>query len=61
MVWGISPFRIKEYKRTEDIPAIVEQKLLAKRVIRIGRKYIITGGVPVGVPGTTNYLSIQTV
>ena len=61
MVWGISPFRIKEYKRTEDIPAIVEQKLLAKKVIRIGRKYIITGGVPVGVPGTTNYLSIQTV
>ena len=28
-------------------------KILKKR-----EKYVITGGVPVGVPGTTNYLSV---
>lgn len=61
LVWGISPFKIIEYKNTDDIPAIVKQELLDKKIIRIGSKYIITGGVPVGIPGTTNYLSIQKV
>jgi len=60
LVWGISPFLIGEYKTTEDIPAIVESSLIDKKIIRSGKKYIITGGVPVGVSGTTNYLSIQT-
>ncbi len=59
LVWGISPFKIVEYKRTDDIPIIVEQELVDKKIIKAGRKYIITGGVPVGIPGTTNYLSIQ--
>lgn len=60
LVWGISPFKIQEYKTTDDIPSIVEKELIQKRLIGIGRKYVITGGVPVGIPGTTNYLSIQT-
>ncbi len=60
MVWGISPFRIGEYKTTDNIPPIVENALISKNIIRSGKKYIITGGVPVGVSGTTNYLSIQT-
>ena len=59
LVWGISPFKIIEYKSTDDILVIVEQELSDKKIIRTGSKYIVTGGVPVGVPGTTNYLSIQ--
>lgn len=59
IVWGISPFKIIEYKNTEDITMIVEKELLSKGIIKPGKQYIITGGVPVGVPGTTNYLSIQ--
>ncbi|MBC8323574.1 MAG: pyruvate kinase [Candidatus Marinimicrobia bacterium] len=59
IVWGISPFKIIEYKNTEDITRIVEEELLSKRIIKPGKQYIITGGVPVGIPGTTNYLSIQ--
>ena len=59
IVWGISPFRIIEYKNTEDITAIIEKELIARNIIKSGKKYIITGGVPVGTPGTTNYLSIQ--
>jgi len=59
IVWGISPFRIIEYKNTEDITAIIEKELIARSIIKSGKKYIITGGVPVGIPGTTNYLSIQ--
>lgn len=59
LVWGISPFKIIEYKSTDDILVIVEQELSDKKIIRTGSKYIVTGGVPVGIPGTTNYLSIQ--
>jgi pyruvate kinase len=61
IVWGISPFKIIEYKNTEDIATIVEKELISRSIIESGNKYIITGGVPVGIPGTTNYLSIQRV
>jgi len=61
IVWGVSPFRIDEYRTADDIPPMVEKTLINKKIVRQGKKYIITGGVPVGVSGTTNYLSIQTV
>ena len=30
------------------------------QLISKGNKFVITGGVPMGVPGTTNYVSVQT-
>ena len=32
--------------------------LMENKILRKNEKYVITGGVPVGVPGTTNYLSV---
>ena len=40
------------------MPEIAEQKLLEMKAINSDEKFIITGGVPVNVPGTTNYISI---
>jgi len=61
IVWGISPIKINEYQSIDDVPNIAETILKKKKLIKPGSRYIITGGVPVGVPGTTNYLSIQKV
>ncbi|MFQ6677424.1 MAG: pyruvate kinase [Fidelibacterota bacterium] len=61
IVWGISPFKINEYQSVDDVPNIAEKILKKKKLIKPDSRYIITGGVPVGVPGTTNYLSIQKV
>jgi len=29
------------------------------KLIKTGDKFVITGGVPMGIAGTTNYLSVQ--
>ncbi|MCH7762205.1 MAG: pyruvate kinase [Candidatus Marinimicrobia bacterium] len=58
IVWGISPLTIEEYQGADDIPRIVERTLKSKKLVKPGKRYVITGGVPVGVPGTTNYLTI---
>jgi pyruvate kinase len=40
------------------MPELAKQKLLDMKVLNKEEKFIITGGVPVNVPGTTNYISI---
>ena len=58
IIWGIIPVLINEYSSADEMPEIAKQKLLEMKAINSDEKFIITGGVPVNVPGTTNYISI---
>ena len=58
IIWGVIPILINEYSSADEMPKIAKQKLLEIKSINSGEKFIITGGVPVNVPGTTNYISI---
>ena len=58
IVWGVHPILVQEYFSSDEIPAIVDNKISDYGLLEKGEKYVITGGVPVGVPGTTNYLSV---
>ena len=58
IVWGIQPLLVKNYNTSDDIPLIANEMLVLNKDLRKNEKYVITGGVPVGVPGTTNYLSV---
>tara|TARA_B100000214_G_scaffold195731_1_gene141609 strand:+ start:145 stop:1557 length:1413 start_codon:yes stop_codon:yes gene_type:complete len=58
IVWGVKPILVKEYNSTDDIPGIIDTALKEHGLIKKGEKFIVTGGVPVGKPGTTNYLSV---
>ena len=57
---GHHPQKYKEtlYKKipvtNRNITSVFEEK----GFIEVDEKFVITGGVPVGVPGTTNYLSV---
>ena len=42
----------------EQIPELAENVLKKMKIINENEKFIITGGVPVNVPGTTNYISV---
>ena len=48
----------ENYNTSDDIPLIANEMLMLNKELRKNEKYVITGGVPVGVPGTTNYLSV---
>jgi len=58
IVWGITPFVVKEYNSSDEIQNVANGILLREEILNEGQKYVITGGVPVGMPGTTNYLSV---
>ena len=58
IVWGITPIVINEYNSLSEIQDVANEVLSREGILKEGEKYVITGGVPVGVPGTTNYLSV---
>ena len=50
---------INQYSSSDDI-LYVSAKIIAEQdLLNNGEHYVVTGGVPVGVPGTTNFLFVQ--
>ena len=59
LVWGVVPIKVSTYDNVEIIPDLCKAVLKKLKLIKIGDKFVITGGVPMGIVGTTNYLSVQ--
>jgi len=58
IVWGIKSFVVPTYDSSDHIPDIAKNVLKAEGQLLNKEKFVITGGVPVGIKGTTNYLSV---
>ena len=58
IIWGVIPILVNPYSSSDEIPDLARKKLSDLKIINENEKFIITGGVPVNVPGTTNYISI---
>jgi pyruvate kinase len=58
IVWGVSPVLVRDYKSADEIPEVVNDELQKLGLIKKGESFVITGGVPVGISGTTNYLTV---
>tara|TARA_B100000886_G_C20418038_1_gene490140 strand:+ start:1 stop:1407 length:1407 start_codon:yes stop_codon:yes gene_type:complete len=58
LVWGVEPIVVSSYSSSDEIPGIITFMLKRMNIYEKGKKFIVTGGVPVGLPGTTNYLSV---
>ena len=56
--WGVIPVLIDNYNSSDEMPEIAKKKLINLGATDKNEKFVITGGVPVNVPGTTNYISI---
>jgi len=59
--WGITPLHVDEYASTDEMIAKAEQLLLEKGFVRPGDCFVLTAGVPIGQPATTNLLKVQQV
>ena len=44
----------------EEIPEVANEELQKLGLIKKGESFVVTGGVPVGISGTTNYLTVLT-
>ena len=58
IIWGVIPIIVDPYNSSDEIPYLAKNKLLSLSIISENEKFIITGGVPANVPGTTNYISV---
>ena len=60
LVWGVTPIQVDTYENMEMVPDRCKEVIEKYHLVPKGTKFVITGGVPMGVPGTTNYVSIHT-
>ena len=58
IIWGVIPILVDKYNSSDEIPDLAKKKLQDMDIIIFDEKFIITGGVPVNIPGTTNYISV---
>ena len=58
IVWGVISILVNPYKSADEIPDLANFALKERALLKTNEKFVITGGVPVGQPGTTNYLSV---
>lgn len=61
LYWGVMPIILKTKQTTDDMIAGVERAMIERRLVGRGDLIVITAGVPVGVPGSTNMLKIHRV
>src|SRR5437588_363098 len=59
--WGIWPHRIEMQGTTEDLIAVVDQRLQDDQLVRRGEHVVIMGGLPVASQARTNFVKLQRV
>jgi len=61
LVWGVSSLLIGETTSTDEMIEESIETSLSANMIKFGDLVVITAGIPVGVPGTTNMLKVHIV
>lgn len=61
LVWGVYPLLAMTFSSVTMMTEIAVQTALQAGFIQSGDLVVITAGVPVGIPGTTNMILVQTV
>lgn len=59
LVWGVEPIVVEKHTDTDQVISQAVEAALIKRFVSSGEMVVITAGVPVGVPGTTNLLKVH--
>ncbi len=61
LVWGVQALKISQTSNTDEMIQEAVDTGLAEGLIKCGDLIVITAGVPVGIPGTTNLLKVHIV
>ena len=59
LVWGVKPILIEDVKNTDDMMDKACAAALKSQVAQRGQKVVITAGIPIGVPGSTNLIKAR--
>ena len=59
--WGVWPHRIEMQGSTEDLIAVVDQRLQDDKLVQLGEHIVIMGGLPIASHARTNFVKLQRV
>lgn len=59
LYWGVYPYMAREVNSTDELFDLAVETVLKSGIASEGDTVVITGGVPVGISGTTNMLKAQ--
>ena len=59
--WGVTPIIVEEKTDPFELIDHTVDKLIDKGLLQIEDKVVYTGGVPLGVSGTTNMIKVHVV
>ena len=61
LTWGIHPLIVADAKSLDDMMSQAGELAFREEFAKPGERILITAGVPIGAPGTTNMLRIATI
>ncbi|NQV37601.1 MAG: pyruvate kinase, partial [Candidatus Marinimicrobia bacterium] len=59
LYWGVYSYLVKTFHHIDEVPKVAKEILSKEKLLDRDDQFVITGGVPIGISGTTNYLSVQ--
>jgi pyruvate kinase len=59
LVWGVVPVLSKRLETADGMIRQARRAVLSARLVAKGQRVVITAGVPLGVPGTTNLIKAE--
>ena len=59
--WGVWPHRLEMQGTTEDLIAVVDQRLQDEQLVQRGEHVVVMGGMPVASQARTNFVKLQRV
>ncbi len=59
LYWGVTPIIMEEFNNTDEMIEKVREAVVSQNILKKGDLIVITAGVPIGVPGTTNFIKVH--
>jgi pyruvate kinase len=60
LVWGVKPFLFEGHLTSDEMIEAAKDIALASGLVQFGDVVVVTAGVPIAVPGTTNIIKVET-
>jgi pyruvate kinase len=59
LYWGVLPILMEKFNNTDEMIENVEKAAVSGKLLKKGDLVVITAGVPIGQPGTTNLIKVH--
>ena len=59
LIWGITSIKVDQYNSGDEILYHSARIIREEGILKKGESFILTAGLPVGIPGTTNLLKLH--